>query len=104
MSAAAVQWAFARDKGLTPSARLVLVAIADAIRDEGETSAQLPQAVLASRCCMSVDSVQRRLKELAALGYVRTFRCRPADGNPAVNRYALAMRGAGEASEVEGWA
>ena len=66
MSIRALNWAF--DVDLEPSAKIVLLSLADHADDTGQCWPS--QQTLAKKTSQSVDSVQRRLKELERLGFI----------------------------------
>lgn len=71
MSVQAMAWAFDMQME-SPSAKLVLLALANFADEEGKCWPS--QERLAAMSSQSVDSVQRRLKELVELGFITTIR------------------------------
>lgn len=92
MSLKAITWAFELDDArLTPVAKLVLLAIADAAREEKDFECDVRHETLARKAHVSSDTSQRRVKELCALGYIFVMKRRGDDGCKISNRYIVLL-------------
>lgn len=103
MSVQAVTWALAQRTG-SPSAKAVLLALANYAGASGESFPK--QERLADETEQSVDSVQRRLKELVALGLIwKTGRYSKNDaGGRRSNEYIVLCDSHAQARACElGW-
>lgn len=96
MSLAASAWAFRQ--ALPPAPKLVLLALADALNDEGYG---FPGVRHLATCCapMQVRAVQRHIRTLASLKLVRVIPQFNAIGKQTSNAYQLAMPGV----DTTGW-
>jgi biotin operon repressor len=87
MSVAAMSWAWQQDCP-TPTAKLVLLKLADNANDAGECWPSL--ATIARHCGVERNTVWRVIRQLAERGLVRVeHRC--VDGVALPNRYRLAL-------------
>jgi hypothetical protein len=92
MSLKAITWAFELDDArLTPVAKLVLLAIADAAREEKDFECDVRHETLARKAHVSSDTTQRRVKDLCALGYLYVMKRRGDDGCKISNRYIVLL-------------
>jgi hypothetical protein len=90
MSLAAMSWAFSIvDEKLSPSAKLVLLAIADAAFEDRHFDCSVNHKTLAKKANMSIDSTQRRVAELAQLGFVHVIIQHGQKGQKIANRYIV---------------
>jgi hypothetical protein len=94
-----------QDARLTPAAKFVLVAICDAAHEDKKFDCNVKHETISSKVNMSVDTVQRRVSELASLGYLHVLRRRGADGRQIANRYiVLVDEDAKTHALAHGWA
>jgi hypothetical protein len=90
MSIQATQWAFGlQDERLTPVTKLVLLAIADAAHEDKKFECAVKHTTIARKAHVSVDTAQRRVKDLCALGYLYVIKRRGADGCQVANSYCV---------------
>ena len=76
---------------LKPTAKLVLMSLADAADDRGVCWPSVP--TLARKCCTSTRTVQRILGELVEAGLLRAEPRFRKDRSRSSNRYCLALEG-----------
>jgi hypothetical protein len=89
MCIVALNWVWRQQ--LEPTAKLVLLSLADAADDRGVCWPSV--ATMARKCCVSTRTVRRSLQLLVAGGFlVVEPRCR-ADGSSCSNRYRLQLPG-----------
>ena len=87
MSIAAMNWAWRQQ--LTPTAKLVLMSLADAADDHGVCWPSVP--TVARKCCVSSRTVRRIMQTLIACDLLSAEpRYRP-DGSCSSNRYRLQL-------------
>ena len=84
-----MNWAWGRR--LKPTAKLVLMSLADAADDQGLCWPSIP--TLARKCCISTRTVQRILGELVEAGLLRAEPRFRKDRSRSSNRYCLALEG-----------
>ena len=84
-----MNWAWGRQ--LKPTAKLVLISLADAADDQGVCWPSVP--TLARKCCTSTRTVQRILGELVEAGLLRAEPRFRKDRSSSSNRYCLALEG-----------
>lgn len=72
---------------LTPSAKLVLMALADNADDKGVCWPSV--RLLAKKCCLSEREIRRILEQLKSGGYVRISKRFRTDGSQTSNRYIV---------------
>ena len=84
-----MNWAWGRR--LKPTAKLVLMSLADAADDRGVCWPSVP--TLARKCCTSTRTVQRILGELVEAGLLRAEPRFRKDRSRSSNRYCLALEG-----------
>jgi hypothetical protein len=84
-----MNWACGRR--LKPTAKLVLMSLADATDDQGVCWPSVP--TLARKCCTSTRTVQRILGELVEAGLLRAEPRFRKDRSRSSNRYCLALEG-----------
>jgi len=84
-----MNWAWGRR--LKPTAKLVLMSLADAADDQGVCWPSIP--TLARKCCTSTRTVQRILGELVETGLLRAEPRFRKDRSRSSNRYCLALEG-----------
>lgn len=90
MSIKAINWAWEQDlEG--PTYQILLIALADYADEQHSCWPSIEQ--LARKCKVSGKTISRHLKELIALGLVRTERRDNGFGSRASNRYFLAVDG-----------
>lgn len=89
MSIAAMNWAWRQQ--LTPTAKLVLMSLADAADDHGVCWPSVP--TVARKCCVSTRTIRRIMQTLIAHDLlIAEPRYRP-DGSCSSNRYRLQLGG-----------
>jgi hypothetical protein len=88
MSIVAMNWAW--QLRLKPTAKFVLMALADAADDDGFCWPSIP--TLARKTCLDDRSVQRIIKFLKEGGLVQVNRRFRRDGSPTSNGYLLPLR------------
>jgi len=106
MSLLAMTWAFSlTDTRLRPNAKLVLLAISDAVYEDQNYENAIKHETLAAKSNLSVDSAQRRVAELVALDLVFALKERRGpDGCRIANRYVvLCNEAAKEHARGLGW-
>ena len=84
-----MNWAWGRR--LKPTAKLVLMSLADAADDQGVCWPSVP--TLARKCCISTRTVQRILGELVEADILRSEPRFRKDRSRSSNRYCLAREG-----------
>ena len=84
-----MNWAWGRR--LKPTAKLVLMSLADAADDQGVCWPSVP--TLARMCCISTRTVQRIVGELMEAGLLRAEPRFRKDRSRSSNRYCLALEG-----------
>ena len=84
-----MNWAWGRR--LKPTAKLVLMSLADAADDHGVCWPSVP--TLARKCCISTRTVQRIIGELVDAGLLRAQPRFRQDRSRSSNRYCLALEG-----------
>lgn len=89
VSARATAWAW-RQAIDDPSAKLVLLSLADEANDDGECFTSTRDAI-AARCGVSVATVKRRVAQLAAAGLLEAEQQRVEHGRRSWNLYRLAL-------------
>jgi hypothetical protein len=89
MSITAMNWAW--KQALTPTAKLVLMSLADMADDQGVCWPSIPR--LAQKCTLSSRTVQRILQELVTAALLRVEPRFRADGSRTSNRYYLTLEG-----------
>lgn len=89
MSIRAMNWAW--DQALTPTAKLILMALADAADDVGECWPSLRR--IASKCLVSERTVQRTLKDFEDRRLLSVSPRFAQDGRQKSNTYLLAIAG-----------
>lgn len=90
MSLKAMEWAFGvEDERLTPVAKFVLLAIADKAHEQDNYDCWVKHETISRKVNMSIDTVQRRVNDLANLGYIHVIRRRGPDGRQISNRYIV---------------
>lgn len=87
MSIRAMNWAW--DQTLTPTAKLILMALADAADDVGVCGPSLRR--IASKCLVSERTVQRALKDFEDRQLLSVSRRFARDGRQKSNSYLLAV-------------
>jgi hypothetical protein len=100
MSVQAITWALSIRAG-SPSAKCVLLALANYANDRGQCWPS--QKRLADETDQSVDSVQRRLRELEARGIITRFDRARRYGRRAVTVYGLCMPGSLASNPSDEW-
>jgi hypothetical protein len=102
MSLAAITWAFSLED-MSPSTKLVLLGLADnADRVNGECFPS--QEELARKTCQSVDSVQKRIKELAEQDYIFRVKRKSPQGTRITDLYIVLFNGlARDHAIAHGW-
>lgn len=88
MSFAALKWVDSIET-LSPSAKVVLFSLAQYASEKGESWPS--QEVIARKTCQSIDSVQRRLKEMVQGGYLHLVKRKSDCGTQITNLYILLM-------------
>lgn len=87
MSNRAIKWAWRQS--LQPTAKLTLLALADAADENGSST---PSAsALAKVCGVSTRTVRRSIRDLAKAGLLHIDGRHRSDGSRASNRYVLAL-------------
>ena len=99
MSIKALTWAFDQTTG-SPSAKVILLCLADFADENGVSYPR--QATIAARTEQSVDTIQRRLKDLEARGLVEREQQINADRWRVADRYYLMMPGSRRRSKIAG--
>ncbi len=79
MSLEATNWAWSR-KGLTPTQKLVLLALADCVNGSSEMSCFPGQETLADRCAVTERHIRNVLKELERRNLIAVEN-RPGEGS-----------------------
>ena len=105
MSLIAITWAFSVEN-ISPSAKLVLLAVADNTsdrdRDYGECFPS--QEELARKTNQSVDTVQKRIKELAEQDYIFRVKRKTPHGTRLSDLYIMLFDGRSRAAAIaHGW-
>lgn len=105
MSINAVAWALGQS-GLSPSGKLTLVVIAESANmHRNHVCDYLNQATIAERASLSVDTLQRRVKELVDLDLLYIVKRRANDGSVAKNYYVVLFDDAArQHAAANGWA
>ena len=85
MSIAAMNWAW--DQQLSPTPKLILMALADAANDYGVCWPSV--STVARKCCVSVRTVRRVMQKLAVRRLLLTEQRYRKDGSCSSNRYQL---------------
>ena len=93
-----MNWAWGRR--LKPTAKLVLMSLADAADDHGVCWPSVP--TLARKCCISTRTVQRIIGELVDAGLLRAQPRFRQDRSRSSNRYCLALEGGDNLSGAPG--
>lgn len=97
MSIEAMTWAFKR-KGLTPTEKIVLLALADWANDDGECYPG--QTTIAEKCDVSERTVRSVLARLIEWGLIDSEERRRPDGYRTSNLYRLRTSPANPAAEA----
>ena len=84
-----MNWAW--QQALTPTLKLVLMALADAADNQGVCWPSI--STLAKKCSVSTRTVQRSLRVLIDSGLLTADSRRRRDGSSTSNRYRLLIKG-----------
>jgi hypothetical protein len=84
-----MNWAW--QQKLSPTPKLILMALADAANDFGVCWPSV--STVATKCCVSIRTVRRVMQKLVAHGLLRSEQRYRRDGSCSSNRYRLQLEG-----------